>query len=107
ALRGCHPPPLTSILLYDGVDIQLPGMPTKQLIRVLMQSAATHNAKLSIIAGHGAKNSTERLWFGKDNPVNSNPANLVALNPFVSASTAASDRGWSFLTFSASSNPPG
>ena len=102
---GVQPPALTSILLYDGLHLQLQGASTKQTIRGFMQSAATHNAKLSIIAGHGAKNPTERLWFGKTNSVdpsnllNSNPANLVASNPFFSASTAASDRGFSFRTW--------
>ncbi len=78
---GLQPPPLTSILLYDGVHIQAQGASTNQMIRGFMQSSANPVFKMTHIAGGGAKNSTERVWFGPNRDVAKRHRDESVLHP--------------------------
>src|SRR6185503_10482404 len=56
--------------------------------------------KMTHITGGGAKNSTERVWFGPT----ATSLGVIATNAFASAAHAASDRGWSNPTFDSQTN---
>ena len=90
--------PLTSIVVYDGIAVQSPGTVTSQRLRGFLQSASTPSAKLTVIGGSGANNSTDRLFF-KDS--------LLATNGFVASAAPTSDRSWSSQTHVVTSMMPG
>ena len=85
--------PLRRIVLYDGVFIQPPGVTMTQTLRGFYQSSTTKSAKITHIAGSGAKNPTEQLFFN---------GSLVAVDPFPDPSVS-SDRAWANPTFDVSS----
>ena len=85
--------PLRKVVLYDGVHIAAQGEVTTQTIRGFYKSAATKSARLTYIAGSGAANPTESLWFNNT---------VIGVNPFPDGSKS-SDRSWSHVTRDVSS----
>jgi hypothetical protein len=85
------PQSLRSIVVYDGIHLQAPGEATVHTIRGFVQSAGSQ-AKLTQIAGSGAPNGTDRVWFKSGNDFT-----LLGTDQFVRASGGSSDRAWSNL----------
>jgi Metallo-peptidase family M12 len=88
---GVQRPPLTSVVVFDGLDLQALGATTTATIKgFYLASSPTATATLTTIVGSGAKNATESLSF------NSQP---IATNPFIGVASPGSDRGWDSPTF--------
>jgi len=85
--------PLRKILVNEGIYIQPQGATTTQTLQGFYKSAPTPSAKLTYIAGTGAKNPYERISFN---------GSVLATNPFPD-SKSSSDRGWANPTFDVSS----
>lgn len=94
--------PLTKVVLYDGIHVQPAGTTTSQTIRGFLQSAAAPAAQLTHIAGGGAANTTDRLWFKRNGT-----SAVLATDAFQATSTPASNRSWSNPTFTVSPLMPG
>src|SRR5262245_24124839 len=91
---GTQRPPLTSVVIFDGLDLQALGATTTRTIKgFYLASSPTPTATLTTIVGSGAKNGTEQLSFNNQ---------LIASNPFVGVNSPGSDRGWDSPTFDVS-----
>jgi hypothetical protein len=94
---------LKSVVLYDGLQLKLNGPPstttTTQTIRGFYDAANSPVAKLGLLVGSGAKNTTEQVL------LNGLP---VATNPFFTRDTSSpgSDRAWDGKTWSVGSQMP-
>jgi hypothetical protein len=91
---GIQPPPLASVVIYDGLNIQAQGGTTKQTMKGFYQTSTSPVATLTYIVGSGAKNATESVSFNNQ---------VIATNPFVGVNSPGSDRGWDGPTFDISS----
>jgi len=88
---GVQRPPLISVVMFDGLDLQLLGAATTRTIKgFYLASSSTPTATLTTIVGSGAKNTTEQLWFNNQS---------IANNPFIGVESPGSDRGWDSPTF--------
>jgi hypothetical protein len=87
---GVQRPPLTSVVIFDGLDLQALGATTTATIKGFYLASSPATATLTTIVGSGAKNATEHLSF------NSQP---ISTNPFVGVNSPGSDRGWDSPTF--------
>jgi hypothetical protein len=91
---------LKSVVLYDGLQIKPDGPPATttrvQTLRGFYDASATPGAKLTILAGSGAKNTTDQVLFG-----NGSEISPIATNPFFTRDTNSpgSDRAWDGVTF--------
>ncbi len=82
---------LQSIVVYDGVHVQGPGVLSVHTIRGFVQSAiSSPQAKFTTIVGSGAS-STDRVWFKSGVPFQ-----LLATDVYP---TGSSGRAWSNPTF--------
>ena len=87
--------PLKSIVVYDGVHIQMPGEITTHTIRGFMQSSLLNSAaRFSSIVGSGAPNATDRVAFRSGGSFA-----VVGTNSFLRTGGGTSDRAWSNPTF--------
>ncbi len=84
---------MRKIVVNDGVYVQPQGATTTQTLQGFYKSSPTPSAKITYIAGTGAKNPNERIFFN---------GTLIATNPFPD-SNKSSDRGWANPTFNVSS----
>jgi len=91
--NGVQRPPLTSVVIYDGLDLQAPGVTSTATIKGFYLAPPNAAATLTTIVGSGAKNTTEQLLFNNQ---------LIASNPFVGVASPGSDRGWDGPTFDVS-----
>jgi hypothetical protein len=90
---GIQRPPLTSIVIYDGLDIQAQGATSTETIKGFYEASTNPTATLTAIVGSGAKNTTEQLSFNNQ---------VIATNPFIGVNSPGSDRGWDSPTFDVS-----
>jgi hypothetical protein len=94
--------PLTSIVLYDGLQLKTNVMPTtSQILRGFYQASANPFAKLTLLVGSGAKNATEQVSF--------NGLNIPgATNPFFTreSNSPGSDRAWDGPTWDVGAQMP-
>jgi len=90
---GIQRPPLTSVVIFDGLDLQALGTTTTRTIKGFYLASSSPTATLTAIVGSGAKNTTEQLWFNNQS---------IATNPFVGVNSPGSDRGWDSSTFDVS-----
>ncbi|MET0212727.1 MAG: hypothetical protein ABW292_06980, partial [Vicinamibacterales bacterium] len=98
--------PLTSIVLYDGLQLKPPApSTTSQTLRGFYQASGDPFAKLTLLVGSGAKNATERVLFGNGLSTDS----IIATNPFFTreSSSPGSDRAWDGPTWDVSAEVPG
>jgi len=91
--EGVQRPPLTSVVIFDGLDLQAQGTTTTRTIKGFYLASSSPTATLTAIVGSGAKNTTEQLWFNSQS---------IATNPFVGINSPGSDRGWDSPTFDVS-----
>ena len=97
---GNQPPRLTSVVIFDGLHVKAPGATTKQTIKGFYQASSSNpQARLTYVAGSGAKNPSERLWFNPDVSDLGNTYQLVAVDPFKREASPGSDRTWHTSTF--------
>jgi len=91
---GAQRPPLTSVVIFDGLDLQALGATSTNTIKgFYLASSPTPAATLTTIVGSGAKNGTEQLSFNSQ---------VIASNPFIGVASPGSDRGWDSPTFDVS-----
>jgi hypothetical protein len=89
--QGVQRPPLTSVVVFDGLDLQALGATTTATIKgFYLASSPTPTATLTTIVGSGAKNATEHLSFNNQ---------VIFNNPFIGVASPGSDRGWDSPTF--------
>ena len=100
AMPGNQLPPLTSVVIFDGLHLQAPGDTTKQTIKGFYQASSSNPvANLTYVAGTGAVNQNENLWFNSDVSNVSNSNQLLDDDPFVKQESPGSDRTWHTLTY--------
>ena len=98
--------PLRSIVLYDGLQIKptttLPS--TSQILRGFYEASDNPDARLTMLVGSGAKNTSERVQFGAGAAMDP----IVATNPFFTraANSPGSDRAWDGPTWDVSAAMP-
>jgi hypothetical protein len=100
AMPGNQLPPLTSVVIFDGLHLQAPGATTKQTIKGYYQaSSSSPVANLTYLGGTGATNQYDNIWFNRDvsDPGNSNQ--LLDADPFVREQSPGSDRTWHTLKY--------
>lgn len=90
---GVQRPPLTSVVIFDGLDLQALGATTTRTIKGFYLASSAPTAALTTIVGSGAKNGTEQLSFNNQ---------LIKSNPFIGVASPGSDRGWDSPTFDVS-----
>ena len=93
---------LKTIVVYDGVHIQAPDEPTVQTIGGFLQSSlppSVADAGVTIIAGSGAPNDTDRILFTNGELSDfSSTTTPIGADQFFRISGGSSDRGWSSPT---------
>ena len=93
---------LKTIVVYDGVHIQAPDEPTVQTIGGFLQSSlppSVADAGVTIIAGSGAPNDTDRILFTNGELSDfSSTTTPIGADQFFRVSGGSSDRGWSSPT---------
>ncbi len=82
--------PLTSVVVYDGIDVQARGADTQLTIRGFVDAVNNSAAKLTYIAGSGLPNLTDRVFVGTTRVDRGNPFGAGGL---------LTDRAWSNPTF--------
>ena len=100
---------LKTIVVYDGVHIQGRGEPTVQTIGGFLQSSSSGaDAKVTIMAGTGAPNKTDRILFVNGELSDVSPTmTLIGADRFRRASGGSSDRAWSSPTIDVGPYMPG
>jgi len=82
--------PLTSIVVYDGLNVQPPGADTQLTIRGFIDAVDGSAARLTYIGGSGPSNTTDRVFISD--------RRLDSGNPFPAAN-AISARAWTNPTY--------